>query len=910
MNYRHSTCLLIALTFLAGCGGGGGAASTGTGGSSTSSVSIPPPAPNTVGRIVLNSVLARAIPATVDTLVFRGLDAQGSQLYGPVSQAKATTIVLENVPIAVRTLEIDYLQDGVVRGRASQSVQVTAGQDTRISDPNFNDVTYALTQIRLDSASIQMRRGQTAPLRVQGSYADNTAADLTESAEWTSSNTSVAEAMGGTVIGRGVGNCTLTATVGSLTAQASVQVNKPLLQELQISPANATLLEGGRLTYQATGIFEDGTQEAVSDVAWSSNPASVASISPQGEASALTPGSSLIQASRDGLTSNTTLTVAVNETLTNLQLSPAQIQVPKGMLFSYTVNASYANGTIADVTYSSTFQSENETIAQPASLDSRVSPSLPLLVVFNRDPWLADPPPPFFPYEKNEIRAISQGTTRIFGYFEELVAEAWVTVVQAVPYESRVQPAQTNALEVGGQLQLETLTALTDATQELNRGDVGIAQQGNATSLSGQRLVTATRPGVDRLQAVVPPLPNLPGPARYSYRTSPFEFRHQDFYTPPYEQTMVVVNRPWGLNFVAQAAQGGIGTVIEKTATGLIGVEHDQNFPYANYYGKSVTIPKTSNITALAPGNFTTNASTGQMFFAGQRWGSTGVDYAVAVASVSTPNPPFIQRPVTVYTEFRDGTVADAVVADFNGDGKSDAALVIEDRLFIRLTGATPLSELKSSNPLGYQGKQLGKGDFNGDQHVDLVVGGPGGLQVFLGDGAGNFAAGPLLAALPVSNHLNVGDIDGDRILDVTYMNTEGYGNRNWVVAFGDGQGGLGRVRTGTTGFRIAASELADMNGDGRADLVTVQSKSQRTQATDSDLSVSIHPGSADGFMPQQIIQVSSNFSGADLVLRDANGDGRMDITLAVTSRAQAIGFGGGYVYNRASSLINLLRQP
>jgi len=889
MNYRHSASILITLACLTGCGGGG-STSSGSSGGSTSSVSIPPPAPATVGRIILNSVLARAIPSTIDTLIFRGLDAQGTQVYGPVSQPKAATIVLENVPIAVRTLEIDYLQTGVVRGRASLAVQISPGQDTPIQDPNFNDVTYALTQIRLNPTSIELRRGQTAPLRVQGSYADNTSADLTDSAEWTSSNTSVAENVGGTVVARGIGNCTLTATVGSLSSQASVQVNKPLLQELQISPANASLLEGGRLTYQAVGTFEDGSQEAISDVNWSSNPGSVASISPQGEARALTPGNCLIQASRDGLISNTTLTVAVNETLTNLVISPAQIQVPKGMSLAYTANASYANGTVSEVTASATYESENTAVARTGEYFQ--SPGLPSVIVYNG--ILAQLPPPFFPANPNEVRAVGLGLTRIFARLEGMVAEAWMTVIDPVPFEARVNPIQTHLLEVGGQLQLETLTALTDGAQETNRADVSIASQGNSTSLNGQRLLTANQPGTDRLRADFPALPSLPGPARYSYRANPQrETRQKDYFVPPYEETVVVVNQPLGLRFTAQPEQNGIGTVIENSPGGLIGVTYDQ------LAGPSSTTPKTTDITALSAGNFT-NGATRQIFFAGRGWGNPGADYAVAITT-SPSN--------TTYTEYREGPVSHAVMADFNGDGKSDAALLIEGQLLIRLSGATPLSELKSSSPLGYEGTQIGKGDFNGDQKLDLVVGGPGGLQIFLGDGTGNFASRPVLAATSVTDHLKVSDIDGDHNLDVTYMNSQGSGNRNWVVAFGDGQGGLGRVRNGTTGYRICASELADMNEDGRADLVTVQSRSQRTLATDSDVSVSIHPGSSEGFLPQQVIQVSSTRSGADLVVRDVNGDGHLDITLALTQPGQTAGF-GNTIYNRFSTVVNLLRQP
>lgn len=505
MSQLSKPYLLATLLCLAGCGGGGSSAPSGTTGpSSSSSVTIPPPAPSTVGRVIFNSVLLRAIPSNIDTLVFRGLDAQGTAVFGPVSQPKAATIVLENVPVSVRTLEIAYLEGEVVRGRASQPVQVSPGQDTQIQDPNFSDVTYALTQIRLDPTSVELRRGQTAPLRVQGSYADNTSTDLTASAEWTSSNTSVAESVGGIVVARGVGNCTLTATVGGQSSQASVQVNKPLLQELQVSPVNASLLEGGQLTFQAVGTFEDGTQETAANAVWSSSAPNIASITPEGSARALTPGESLIQATLDGMTSNTTLTVAVNETLTNLVLSPSQIQVPKGMSLGYTASASYANGTTTEVTSSTRFESENENIAQFGD-NFQVQPGLPSLVVYNRYPGLADPPPPYFPFDVFQLRAIGLGSTRVFGYLENLAAEAWVTVIHAVPKEARVQPVQTHLLEVGGQLQLETLAALTDGAQETGRSDISISQQGQSTQIDGQQLLRAVQPGVDRLEAVFLP---------------------------------------------------------------------------------------------------------------------------------------------------------------------------------------------------------------------------------------------------------------------------------------------------------------------------------------------------------------------------------------------------------------------
>ena len=92
------------------------------------------------GTIALNFQLLRAVPATVDSFVFTGLDSSGAVVYGPQTATKAAQITLTGVPTSVVTLRIDYVTAGQVVGQGNVPVSVAAGQTTTVTDPDFSDV--------------------------------------------------------------------------------------------------------------------------------------------------------------------------------------------------------------------------------------------------------------------------------------------------------------------------------------------------------------------------------------------------------------------------------------------------------------------------------------------------------------------------------------------------------------------------------------------------------------------------------------------------------------------------------------------------------------------------------------------------------------------------------------------------
>jgi hypothetical protein len=176
-----------------------------------------------------------------------------------------------------------------------------------------------LESIEIAPISPMIVAGRTGQLTATGHFSDGSSADVTETADWTSSvpaTATVSNSSGtrGLVTGLVQGATTVTATIGAVSMGTSVTVTAPELVSIAVTPANASVSAGTPQQFTATGTYTDSsTQNLTSAVVWASSNTAAATISnamgSAGLATTVAAGTSNISAQSGMVSGQTTLTV-------------------------------------------------------------------------------------------------------------------------------------------------------------------------------------------------------------------------------------------------------------------------------------------------------------------------------------------------------------------------------------------------------------------------------------------------------------------------------------------------------------------------------------------------------------------------------------------------------------------------
>lgn len=241
------------------------------------------------------------------------------------------------------------------------STTITANSGSVSGNTTLTITAAVIASIEIAPSGPSVPRGTTLGLTATATYTDGTNSNVTSTATWASSNASnISVNSSGVVnaVGAVSSAANITASQSGVTGQTTVTVATPNLVSLAVTPTNPSVVHGLTQQFTATGTYSDGsTQNDTSTVTWASGTTSVATISGSGLGTSVAEsGTSLITATKSGVTGSTTLT-ATPALIASIAVTPTGPAVPRGTTQAMTAIATYTDSTTLDVTTTATWVS-------------------------------------------------------------------------------------------------------------------------------------------------------------------------------------------------------------------------------------------------------------------------------------------------------------------------------------------------------------------------------------------------------------------------------------------------------------------------------------------------------------------------------------------------------------------------
>ncbi len=236
-----------------------------------------------------------------------------------------------------------------------------------------------LASLAVAPANPSIATGNQQQFTATGTYSDGSLQNLTNFVTWTSTTPGVATINStGLATGVNTGTTTIQATSGAINGSTGLTVTTGItLVSITVTPVNPSISVGSPQQFAATGNYSDGShQDLTSTATWTSTSPGVATINGAGLATAVSVGSTTIQATLGAINGSTTLTVTPAPTLVSIALTPTSPTIAAGTQQQFTATGAYSDGSHQDLTSSASWSSTAPAVAtiNSAGLATGVSP--------------------------------------------------------------------------------------------------------------------------------------------------------------------------------------------------------------------------------------------------------------------------------------------------------------------------------------------------------------------------------------------------------------------------------------------------------------------------------------------------------------------------------------------------------
>lgn len=336
---------------------------------------------------------------TVTAAVIKEIQITGNAVSVPKGldlQFTATAVMTDNSTVNVTSTATWKSSDtavasvdtkGLVSGIATGTALISATSGNKTGSVQLTVVDAALTRIEVAPTPVTLAKGgYTQRFVATGIFSDSSSRDISTQVTWASSNTaaaSISNASGakGLATSAAPGTTKISAQLGTIKSSdtgegsdAVLTVTADVLTEISVEPAVTKIALGRSQQYAAIAKFSGSTpsRDITDLVSWASSDQSVATISNAASSHGLAVSQSeggpvTISAERGGVSSGTSsssgsLTVTKADLL-SLEVSPADVILPKGFTREFAATGTYSDGSVADVTDSVTWLSSNSNVA-------------------------------------------------------------------------------------------------------------------------------------------------------------------------------------------------------------------------------------------------------------------------------------------------------------------------------------------------------------------------------------------------------------------------------------------------------------------------------------------------------------------------------------------------------------------
>ncbi len=420
---------------------------------------------------------------------------------------------------------------GVVTAVGAGTTSVTASDPASgKSGATMVTVTAAtLSSLSVTPVNPSLAVGTSVQLDATATYSDTSTQDVTAQASWTSSDPNVATvSLGGQVVAKQAGACTISATLDGVGGSTAVAVTPATLSAIAVMPASATVAKGNTLQLKAIGTYSDmSTQDITTQVTWGTSDGAIATVSnamgSQGLASALTKGMVTVTATSGNVAGSGTLDVT-DATLTSIVVTPANPSLPDGTTLQLMATGVFSDNTTQDLTATATWMSASLAVASVGT--GATNPGL--------------------------LTGNTPGTTTISAASGQVTSLVKVTVTNAVLMSIAVTPAMTTQTPIAYVRYAATGTYSDNTTHDITRvvtwnsSNDKVAKISNSNlNGSGKGLATVLAEGTAMITAGVKNGPTSPAatltatpPVPTSYAISPVNASVQKTSLQQYKATL------------------------------------------------------------------------------------------------------------------------------------------------------------------------------------------------------------------------------------------------------------------------------------------------------------------------------------------------------------------------------------